>query len=180
MFAKPKQLYYRLSYRVRSYVHIRHWRGRRIHSPFMYGVVREVFMKRAVTGDDYRLAETLVAYKISGKNAVNLQNLYTHCGMEYFSVIDDNAGVHHAVCEEKYRPNLCILFPSVSPLAALDVAKRMEGGMGILAVMYPHRDTKWRKVSARIWNDFRCVSVDRRLIRLYFFDPKLQAQHYRI
>ena len=161
-------------------IHLHHWRGRKIHSPFMYGVVRGVFMQHSLIRDEHELYDELRKIGISQKNAVILQNLYIHCHLENYFIADEDSKITDIPESSKKGPNLCILFSSVSPIVAFETARQMEHGKGVLAAVYPHRNTSWRKISARIWDEFRCVSVDRRLLRLYFFDSKLQCQHYRI
>ena len=53
---KIKQRLFRGYFRVRAHIHVRHWRGHGIHSPFMYGIVRNVFMKDRMRYDALRRA----------------------------------------------------------------------------------------------------------------------------
>ena len=171
------QLLPRAYYRIRAGIHIRHWRGRRIHSPFVYGVVREVFMKKGVVGDR-ELYGILHSAGIRGKNAALLQNLYNYCGMERYAVIDGNtAPVLPVPFVER---TLCIVLSSTGPETACETARNMEGSGGILAVVSPHREKKRRRATENIRKKVRCVSIDRQVLKLYFFNPKLQPRHYRI
>lgn len=84
---KIRQHLFRGYFRLRSNIHVHHWRGHGIHSPFMYGIVRNVFMKSRVVGPDRRLYEVLRRDGIEQKQAVKIQNLYTHCRMNGFQTI---------------------------------------------------------------------------------------------
>ena len=84
---KIRQRLFRGYFRLRSNIHVHHWRGHGIHSPFMYGIVRNVFMKSRVVGPDRRLYEVLRRDGIEQKQAVKIQNLYTHCRMNGFLTI---------------------------------------------------------------------------------------------
>lgn len=47
-----KRQIFRNYFRLRGKIHVRHWRGHSVHSPFMYGIVRNVFMNNRITGSD--------------------------------------------------------------------------------------------------------------------------------
>ncbi|MFQ8807164.1 MAG: hypothetical protein ACLR8Y_21650 [Alistipes indistinctus] len=60
------------------------------------------------------------------------------------------------------------------------MARKILAQSGCLVVLAPHRSSRRWKVAQQIRQHYRCVSVDRRVMMLYFADPKLQPQHYRI
>ena len=55
-----KRQIFRNYFRLRGKIHVRHWRGHGVHSPFMYGIVRNVFMKNRITGSDRALYQALL------------------------------------------------------------------------------------------------------------------------
>ena len=67
LFKKAKQRIFRGYFRLGAHIHVRHWRGHGIHSPFMYGIVRNVFMKSKITGPDTRLYDELRRERIGRK-----------------------------------------------------------------------------------------------------------------
>lgn len=87
LFKKAKQRIFRGYFRLGAHIHVRHWRGHGIHSPFMYGIVRNVFMKSKITGPDTRLYDELRRERIGRKHAVKIQNLYAHCRMESHTLV---------------------------------------------------------------------------------------------
>ena len=78
-----KRLYRVAAGSVRA-ANVRHYRGHGVHSPFVYSLVRQVFMRRRVEGSNTALYADLVLRHVSRRRATQLQNLYTHCGYENF------------------------------------------------------------------------------------------------
>ena len=60
-----------------------------------------------------------------------------------------------------------------------NAGKILNGSINIV-MLSPYRTTQKWKLARQLCNEYPCVSVDRRVIMLYFVDPKLQPQHYRI
>ena len=87
IISRIKRQLFRGYFRIGAVIHVRHWRGHGIHSPFMYGIVRNVFMKSRITGRDRTLYNALIRHRIGRKNGILLQNLYTHCKMERFVLV---------------------------------------------------------------------------------------------
>ena len=159
IYSKIKQRLFRGYFRIGAHIHVRHWRGHGIHSPFMYGIVRNVFMKSRITGGDTALYEALRGERIGKKNAVKLQNLYTHCRMDGYTLV---------------------LLPDVTMETVVATAREAAARRGCLVLLSPHRSARCRRLARQIREHYPCVSVDRRLMMIYFFNPKLQPQHYII
>ena len=71
--------------RVRDRVkRMRYFRGHGVHSPFVYAIVRQVFMRSHFLTDDVYYTtvvyESLLAQQLPRKRAVQLVNLCVHCG----------------------------------------------------------------------------------------------------
>ena len=170
-----RQRFFRIYCRMRSRIHMRHWRGHGIHSPFMYGIVRQVFMKNRISGRDTQLYVQLRRNGINRNQSTILQNLYTHCRMESFTLVPEVGAVLPAG-----ERNLCILLPDVSLETIASTVRRVADGHGCLAVLSLHQSARTRRFVCRIWEHYPCVSVDRRVMALFFFSLKFQPQHYRI
>lgn len=67
---------------------LRHFRGHGIHSPFVYGLKRQVFMKRKMSGENIELYNTLIASGIRMKVAKELQNLHNYCNFSDFEIVN--------------------------------------------------------------------------------------------
>ncbi len=174
-------------------VRYRYWRGHGVHSPFMYSVVRNVFMRSRIAGPDTALYGKLRACGVPGRSAVLLQNLCAHCDPARYTLVgpgtdetvmrsragESAAGGKNGGGGEERR-NLCILLPSVSTEIIVARAYMSAENRDTLVVLVPLRDTQRRALIGEVGERLHCVSVDRRDMWIFFFDPKLQKQHYRI
>ena len=65
----------------------RHARGHGVHSPFVYGLVRQVFMRRTLfAADDRALYEALLAKGVSSRRATQLHNARIYCAAERYAI----------------------------------------------------------------------------------------------
>ena len=64
----------------------RFFRGHGVHSPFVYDVVRNVFMRDTLLPGDRALFRELLAAGVPERRAVQLQNLAIHCGYATFGL----------------------------------------------------------------------------------------------
>lgn len=117
IISRIKRQLFRGYFRIGAVIHVRHWRGHGIHSPFMYGIVRNVFMKSRITGRDRTLYNALIRHRIGRKNGILLQNLYTHCKMERFVLVGAMdvplpPGPFFASCCRTQRPKHWVLWPA--------------------------------------------------------------------
>ena len=172
---KIRQRLFRGYFRLRSNIHVHHWRGHGIHSPFMYGIVRNVFMKSHIVGTDRQLYEILRHNGIEQKQAVKIQNLYTHCRMKGFATVASGESLNHITSDQ-----MCILLPGASLETIAATARQVSENRATLILLSPHRNARCWRFAQQIWCHYPCVSVDRRVMVLYFFNSKFQPQHYRI
>lgn len=64
----------------------RYFRGHGVHSPFVYDLVRNVFMCKELCSEDRSLYRALIARGVGARCAVELQNLAIHCGYTSFGI----------------------------------------------------------------------------------------------
>lgn len=57
----------------------RYFRGHGVHSPYVYSIVRQVFMCHELRSDKHDLHDTLIECQVARRRAVELQNLMHHC-----------------------------------------------------------------------------------------------------
>jgi len=170
----------RVYFGVRSRIHLRHFRGRSIHSPFMYGMVRNVFMSHRLNGSDRQLYEHLRTEGIKSSTAIMLQNLQAYCQLS------DCVLIHPSWQETSVQQNLDndrklrIILPGVLPRTLIDTAHLASINHDILVILAPHLTRRGREAAQSIRHRYPCVSVDRGNLMIYIFDPKLQPQHYHI
>lgn len=79
---------HRFMKRVKSSLsRIRHFRGHGIHSPYIYSITRDVFMRRSIINpNSAKVYDYLVGLGLQRRYAIELQNLYTYCGYSTFAV----------------------------------------------------------------------------------------------
>ena len=152
LFKKAKQRIFRGYFRLGAHIHVRHWRGHGIHSPFMYGIVRNVFMKSKITGPDTRLYDELRRERIGRKHAVKIQNLYAHCRMESHTLVTGLGS------QTRAGRNLCILMPDASAETIVEKVRESAGKDDCLILLAPHRN-------ARRWRMAQQIRTHMRLLR---------------
>ena len=74
----------------------RFFRGHGVHSPFVYDVVRNVFMRDTLLPGDRALFRELLAAGVPERRAVQLQNLAIHCGYASFGL--NRADAEFCIC----------------------------------------------------------------------------------
>ena len=107
---------------------MRHFRGHGVHSPYVYALVREVFMKRrnAVTGDP-GFERALVAAGLSLRAARELQQICRRCGCKTWGVDREGDGMtcltraadgelcRRVLLQARAEGHTCLLYTSPSP-----------------------------------------------------------------
>lgn len=69
-----------------NFARIRHFRGHGVHSPFVYNIVRNVFMRQGLIIDgDFKLYDLLKS-RVDDTVAIQLQNLATTCGYSKYVI----------------------------------------------------------------------------------------------
>ena len=149
----------------------RYFRGHGVHSPFVYSIVRHVFMHTGFLTDDPFY--TTVAYgamleqQIPHKRAVQLVNLCVHCGYREISY------VHSCAAE------LMIVPQSVGPseFHAYVAAARECGAT--LAIIAPYLNRERLLACREIIGSHTSTTVDNRGY-LLVFNNYLPKQHFKL
>lgn len=144
----------------------RYFRGHGVHSPFVYDIVRGVFMRDELLPGDRTLYEALLGEGVSVRRAVQLQNLAIHCGYRTF-------GLNRADAD------FCIatrLLPRIETLALVRAAA--EAGRTV-ALMSPYDGRVRQALCRQIVAQHASTSVDNRGY-LLIFNNHLPKQHFRI
>ncbi len=146
----------------------RYFRGHGVHSPFVYAIVRQVFMKRELRDGDRSLYERLTAAGYPRRRAVQLQNLAIHCG--------------YALCEIDRLPescDFCLLTPAVDDAATCRIVDRAANQGTTLALMAPSQGRERAELCRRLIEAHRGTTVDNRAY-LLIFNNRLPKQHFRL
>ena len=148
---------------------VRYFRGHGVHSPFVYSIVRQAFMKRDLLSEDQQLYDALLQRGFPRKRAIQLQNLYTHCDYHAFAI--DQFDEH---CD------LCLLTEQVGEQATRELMRRAAECHATVALISPYEGRERAELGRQLIEEHPCTSVDKRAFILFFTNEKLPKQHYRI
>lgn len=146
----------------------RYFRGHNVHSPFVYSLVRQVFMRSKPMSDDRSFIEALVARGVSEKRAVQLHNLCVHCGYSSRSIDDAESDCSFMCVSANVEP---------ARIAAFAGAARKRGAT--LAVIAPYKNREREAACREIVAAHTCTTVDNRAY-LLIFNNHLPKQHFRL
>ena len=173
-FLKPitNRLYRVAAGSVRA-ANVRHYRGHGVHSPFVYALVRKVFMRRGVEGADQALYADLMQRRVSRRRATQLQNLYTHCGYANYLFADEQTSALDGV-------ELCII-PREYQIEQLErLTAEAHRTHTTLCILAP-RDERYRsRQCRRLVSEHNGTSVDNRGYLLLFNVEGLPKQHFSL
>ncbi len=167
-----KRLYRVAAGSVRA-ANVRHYRGHGVHSPFVYSLVRKVFMHRRVEGADVALYTDLVLRHVSRRRATQLQNLYSHCGYENYLFADSHTTSLDGV-ELCIVPREC----SIDDLHRLTEEARLA--QTTLCILAPRDERARNRQCRRLVSEHRGTSVDNRGYLLLFNVEGLPKQHFSL
>ena len=148
---------------------VRYFRGHGVHSPFVYAIVRQVFMKSELFGDDSVLHDALRERNFGRRHAVQMQNLFTHCGYHSFEI--------NGLCDPC---DMCILTPEIDDELTRDLVRKAAEQGTTVALMLPYEGRERAALCQELTDAHDCTSVDKRSYLLLFTNPDLPKQHYRI
>lgn len=154
--------------RLRSHLaRARFFRGHGVHSPFVYAIVRQVFMKTDMVEGDRTLYVALKERGVNERRAVQLQNLFLHCGYEGF-------GLNCAT-----GADLCIATTDVSIERLPQLAEEVRQHGATLCIMNPYANEQRRNCCRRLAAEHPSTSIDNRGYLLLFNGP-LPKQHFKL
>ena len=170
----------------RTLTRVKHYRGAGVHSPFVYGVIRNAIMKHSPEGD-HALFDELRARGFSKRRAAQLQNLYTfhsYTSAPFAGRNADSGGNGHsesnAATPELGPGTLCFAMPSLPEDDTLALAERAKGTGCTLCIISPYGSRRRNRMANRLVAAHRHTSVDNRGFLLLFFNERLPKQHFKL
>ena len=154
----------RLSSRLKR---ARHFRGHGVHSPFVYDVVRKVFMQKRMVGESRDLYTALRQRNIAERRCVQLQNLVAHCGYERWS-IDSMEACDLIVC------TLDTPHDALKRYACFAQEHHIT-----LCIIEPYRSSQRWEVCREILDNHSSTTIDNRAYVLVF-NNHLPKQRYTL
>lgn len=144
----------------------RYFRGHGVHSPFVYDIVRCVFMCGHLLPGGRALYNELLALGVSHRRAMQLHNLMIHCGYTSYAV--DRAG-----------SQLCIASPRLSRTETLALVREAACAGETVVLLSPYEGSVRQALCGQIVAEHRSTTVDNRGY-LLIFNNHLPKQHFKI
>lgn len=145
-----------LSY-LPSYIgRARYFRGHGVHSPYIYAIVRQVFMRRGLYDESCVLYTELVERGVAKRRAEELTNLVWHCGYKSWSIdVMGRSDIIFATLDTRY--------PDLEQYA--DYARSVGA---TLCIMNPYNNRERWQTCCRIIDNHPSTTVDNRAYLLVF------------
>lgn len=143
---------------------LHHFRGHGVHSPFIYSIVRNVFMSSRLKSEGNMLLEKLHLLKINNHTAMEIVNLAQHC--HYNRITIDSA--------ENSDMIICSTNCSEDKIREL-VAIASNRGIAIV-ILSPY---KQQRLCDGLLSQHKCTSIDR-LNYIIFLNNHLPKQHFKL
>lgn len=145
----------------------RHFRGHGVHSPYVYDIVRKVFMQRKLQPEGQALHDALIAKDVATRRAVEIANLAWHCGYASWSIDAMGPG-------ELIIATLDTRFPHLKAYA--DYAREHRA---TLCIMNPYNNRDRWQVCSEIIDTHTSTTIDNRAY-LLIFNNHLPKQRFRL
>ena len=146
----------------------RYFRGHGVHSPFVYNVVRQVFMRSTLAVEEDAFFGEMIAARVPRKRAVQLRNLAAHCSYERVGMDCECAGLDFVV--------LTANTPSADLVQIAEQAKQSGTNLAIVA---PYASRERNEACKAIVAAHRSTTVDNRGYMLVF-NNHLPKQHFKL
>lgn len=150
---------------------IRHARGYGIHSPLVYSLIRNVFMKKDI-GEHRDVYDKIMETGADDRIARDIQNFYDFYGFSAFSI-------NNTVPATPAGNHLHILTGANIADAAEDILS-VEWEKWNVMCLVPGKSKERRSLCRGIARNHAGISVDRKRYFLYFYNVSYEKQHYKL
>ncbi len=145
----------------------RYFRGHGVHSPFVYDIVRKVFMQSQLLNANNVLYSALLAKGVAKRRSVQLANLAEHCGYDNWCI---------DTMDQKQMIILTLNTPYTELVRYAEYA-RAKGAT--LCIVNPYNNRERWEVCLGIINAHPSTTVDNRAY-LLVFNNHLPKQRFRL
>ncbi len=175
MYLKIKNKAARAILYTESTLRIKHFRGHGVHSPFVYDIIRKVFMKYKFASQNRELYNALRAEACDHRSSRQLQNLCTHCSYSTFFIFNNS---NHFNPESEH--SIVIISDSVETHQIDEILERaLNSGIPVV-VIHPRSNKKRLKMCTKHINSDKYLTIDNRRFMLFYCDNKLPIQHFKL
>lgn len=175
---KPKNIkstIIRAALYLRTLTHVRYYRGFGVHSPFVYGIIRNAIMKREPQGDRSSLYDELRKRGFSKRRAAQLHNLYEFQGLTSVTFVEVDGHI-----PSMDAGTLCLAMPEFPESNMTALAEQAREVGCTLCVVSPRESCDRSRMSRRLVDSHRHTSIDNRGFLLLFFNDRMPKQHFKL
>ena len=162
-----KQRLYGLKHLPSRIRRARYFRGHNVHSPYIYSIVRHVFMTKRLNTSEHDLHDTLLSCNVPQRRAIELQNLMTHCDYKTWSI------------DELQRTNMIVATMATTYDHLMAYAEYAQSMHCTLCIMDPYNNANRWAVCQQIIAEHPSTTVDNRGY-LLVFNNHLPKQQFRL
>jgi hypothetical protein len=145
----------------------RYFRGHGVHSPYIYAIVRQVFMCRSLRSQEHDLHDSLITCGVVRKRAVELQNLVHHCNYLSWAI------------DELRASDLIVATLATTYEHLEEYASFARSECKTLCIISPYNNANRWEVCRRIIAEHPSTTVDNRGY-LLVFNNHLPKQEFRL
>ncbi len=163
--------------RTKAKIRIRHYRGRGVHSPFAYGIVRNVRMDAKPLPDVSPLYSYLHETGMADKTASFIQRLFTY--MEC-SECEIDGKILDGIVADTEGPGMTILTPAMDECISTEMQIAAHSDKRIVVLTEPRKTLRRNKMCCAIVSGHRGLSIDCCGTIVVFNTSGLNDQHIKL